>query len=194
MLVACSSGSENAGSDTTGTTTTTATTSGTAGTESMAGMDHSNMPGMNASPARDADQEFLRMMVDHHEGLTAMLGPALEKASSATARADAKKVHDKQDQEQARMLAMLKSAYGETKEPMVTPGNKSMMDDLANTPAGAAYDRKMYEHTIMHHEEGVKMVNDFLPRLTNPELKQMAQKMKDDQQKEITEFRRKASS
>lgn len=92
------------------------------------------------------------------------------------------------------MIGMLKSAYGETKEPMMMPSNKQMLDDLASTPAGATYDKKMYEHTIMHHEEGIKMVNDFLPRLTRPELKQMAQKMKADQQKEIEEFRRKASS
>ena len=165
-----------------------------AATDSMAGMDHSNMQGMNTTPAKDADQEFLRMMVDHHEGLTEMLDPALEKATSATAKQDAKKVHDKQHQEQERMIAMLQSSYNETKQPMIMPSNKPMVDDLKNSQPGAAYDKKMYEHVIMHHEEGIKMINDLLPRLTKPDVRQMAEKMKADQQKEIEEFRRKATA
>ena len=52
----------------------------------------------------------------------------------------------------------------------------------------------MYQHVIMHHQEGLKMIDQFLPRLTKPELKQMAEKMRADQQKEIQEFQRKASS
>jgi uncharacterized protein (DUF305 family) len=194
-LVACSGGSRDAGGDTAAATSTTASAAGTATAgDSMAGMDHSSMPGMNMPPAKDADQEFLRMMVDHHEGLIQMMDPAMEKASSPTAKADAKKLHDKQHQEQDQMIQMLKSSYSETKEPMVLPSNQQMVDDLANTPAGPAYDKKMYGHVVMHHQEAIKMINDFQPRLTKPELKQMVQKMKDDQQKEIQEFQRKASA
>jgi uncharacterized protein (DUF305 family) len=191
-LAACSGGSNDAASDTAGAAATTAA-SGTA-SDTMAGMDHSKMPGMSNTPAKDADQEFLRMMVDHHEGLTEMLDPALQKASSQTAKADAKKVHDKQHQEQEQMLGMLKTSYDETKMPMVMPSNQPMVDDLKNSPSNAAYDKKMYQHVIMHHQEGIKMIDQFLPRLTKPELKQMAEKMRADQQKEIQEFQRKASA
>lgn len=189
---ACSGGSNDAAGDTAGAAATTAA-AGTAG-DTMAGMDHSKMPGMSTTPAKDADQEFLRMMVDHHEGMTQMLDPAMEKASSATAKADAKKVHDTQHQEQEQLIGMLKSSYDETKMPMVMPGNQSMVDDLKNSPSNAAYDKKMYQHVIMHHQEGVKMIDQFLPRLMKPELKQMAEKMRADQQKEVQEFQRKASS
>jgi len=37
---------------------------------------------MNQSPAKDADQEFLRMMVDHHEGLPVLSDSALKKGTS----------------------------------------------------------------------------------------------------------------
>ena len=191
LVAACSKGGDAGGDTGTAAAGATATT---ASGDSMAGMDHSNMPGMSTTPAKDADQEFLRMMVDHHEGMIQMMDPAMDKASTQTAKADAKKLHDKQHQEQDQMLAMLKSSYSETKEPMVMPDNKQMVDDLANTPAGPAYDKKMYQHVIMHHQQAVKMVNDFQSRLTKPELKQMAEKMKADQQKEIEEFQRKASS
>jgi uncharacterized protein (DUF305 family) len=192
-LAACSGGGGDADDTAAATSTTASAGTATAG-DSMAGMDHSKMPGMSSTPAKDADQEFLRMMVDHHEGLTEMLDPALQKASSQTAKADAKKVHDKQHQEQEQMLGMLKTSYDETKMPMVMPSNQSMVDDLKNSPSNAAYDKKMYQHVIMHHEEGIKMIDQFLPRLTKPELKQMAEKMRADQQKEIQEFQRKASA
>ena len=191
VAAACSKGGDAGGDTGTAAAGATATT---ASSDSMAGMDHSNMPGMSTTPAKDADQEFLRMMVDHHEGLIQMMDPAMEKASTQTAKADAKKLHDKQHQEQDQMIGMLKSSYSETKEPMVMPDNKQMVDDLANTPAGPAYDKKMYQHVIMHHQQAIKMINDFQPRLTKPELKQMTEKMKADQQKEIQEFERKASA
>lgn len=189
-VAACSGGAKDAASDRAAVTSDTA-----AGTmsDSMAGVDHSKMPGMSTTPAKDADQEFLRVMVDHHEGMTQMLDPALQKASSQTAKADAKKVHDKQHQEQEQLVAMLKRSYNETKQPMVTQNDQSMVDDLKNSPAGAAFDKKMYEHMVMHHQAALQMIDQFLPRLTKPELKQMAEKMRADQQKEIQEFQRKAS-
>lgn len=189
-LAACGGGAnDESASDTAAATSTAAAATDTAG----GSMDHSNMPGMNMPPARDADQEFLRMMTDHHEGLIKMMDPAMEKASTSTAKADAKKLHDKQHEEQEQLIGMLKSSYDETKQPMVMPSSQQMVDDLANTSAGPAYDKKMYGHVIMHHQEGIKMMNDFQPRLTKPELKQMVEKMKADQQKEIEEFRRKSA-
>lgn len=190
-LVACGGG-DRANADSVAATDTAPSTMATGDT--MTGMDRSTMPGMTRAPARDADQEFLRKMVDHHEGLIQMMDPALEKASAATAKADAKQVHDKQHEEQERMIGILKSSYDETADPHVMPNNKAMVDDLTNSAAGAAYDRKMYQHLIMHHEEGIAMMNELLPRLTNPDVKRMAEQMKADQQREIEEFRRKVSS
>lgn len=166
----------------------------------MAGMDHSKMAGMdhsqmaaNRSAAKDADHEFLRMMSDHHEGMVMMMRPAMDKASSSAAKADAKTLHDKQGQERDSMVAMIRASYDETITPMVMPSGKAMNDSL-QAKSGNAYDRDMYRHVIMHHQEGVKMIDDFLPRLKRPEVRQMAEKMRADQQREIQEFQKKQSS
>lgn len=161
-----------------------------AGDTGMAGMDHSQMPGMDRGAARDADHEFLRMMSDHHEGLIMMMAAATERAESAAAKADAKMLHDKQRQERDSMVAMLRTAYNDTITPMVMPGGKAMTDSLQQK-SGAAYDRDMYRHIIMHHQEGIRMIDDFLPRLTRANVRQMAEKMRADQQREIQEFQRK---
>lgn len=156
----------------------------------MAAMDHSKMAGMDRGPAKDADHEFLRMMSDHHEGLISMMDAAMERASSTQAKADAKKLHDKQHEERDRMVGMIKSSYGETIEPMVMAHNEAMNDSLQQK-SGAAYDRDMYRHVVMHHREGVEMIDRFLPRLRNADVKSMADRMRADQQREITEFERK---
>lgn len=162
-----------------------AAASGSAGTTGT-------MAGMSNTPARDANQEFLRMMLDHHQGMVEMADTALKKGSAGV-RSEATPMLAKQRAEQQKMLAMLKTQYGEDKMPMVTPDNASMISMLSGA-SGAAFDRQFREHVIMHHQEAIKMVDEFSSRLTNPELKQMADKMKADQTTEIAELRKKLGS
>lgn len=161
--------------------------------ESAAGM--AAMPGhdMNRPPAKDAEHEFLRMMADHHEGLVQMATAAMTKASQSATQGDAHKLHTKQADEQKKMIAQVQSQYGETVTPMVLPSNKAMIDSLA-AMSGAEYDRTFYRNVIAHHREGIRMTDEFLPRLTKADVKQMAERMKAEQQKEITEFERKAGA
>ncbi len=147
------------------------------------------MAGMQNTPARDADQEFMRMMVDHHQGMIEMADTALKKAASSRVRAEATSMIAAQRAEQQRMLDMLKKQYGEDKMPMALQSDASMVTMLAGV-SGAAFDRQFREHVIMHHGEAIKMVDQFLPRLRNPELKQMAEKIKADQTRQIAELRK----
>ena len=94
------------------------------------------------------------------------------------------------ERQNKKMVGMLQSMYGETAMPMVMPEHKAMNDSLS-TKTGAEYDRTFYRNLITHHREAIKMVNDMMPRMTKADIKQMAEKMKADQQKEITAFERK---
>lgn len=188
VLAACAKSSDSGSAA--DSTAASVVASAPAADSGMAGMDHSNMPGMNKGPAQDADHEFLRKMSDHHEGIILMMDAAMKKANSATAKADAKKIHDKQHPERDKMVGMIKSSYNETYMPMAMQSAKAMNDDLQQK-SGAAYDRTMYGHIVMHHQEALKMIDDFVPRLKKAEVKQMAEKMRADQQKEIQEFQRK---
>lgn len=181
--VACGGSSDTA---TTDTAAGAAATPAGGDTSSMAGMDHGSM----RPAAKDADQEFLRMMVDHHEGMIQMATAAMTKGSTPTVQGDAHKLHTKQADEQKQMQSMVQASYGETVTPMVMPSNKAMNDSL-QAKTGTDYDRTFYANVIAHHREGIKMTDDLLPKLTRPDVKQMAEKMKADQQREITEFERK---
>ena len=69
-------------------------------------------------------------------------------------------------------------------KPMVMPSNQAMADSLS-AKQGEDYDMAFRMHTVHHHREGIQMVDQYLPRLTNAELRTMAERMKADQQKDI---------
>jgi uncharacterized protein (DUF305 family) len=157
------------------------------------GADTSGQLGAQPAAARDADHEFLRKMSDHHEGMVQMASQAMTKASASTTQSAAHQLHQKQQQERDQMVGTIRSAYGETYTPTVMPSNRAMNDSLQQK-SGAAYDRDFYRHVLMHHREGVQMIDQFMPRLTRPEVRQMADKMKQDQQREIRELEPKAGA
>ena len=214
VAAACSPKSDGAATDTTAAAAgrDTGTTGSMAGMNhdsagGMAGMNHDsmsgNMAGMSSMPAEDrphmrmtgnADQDFLRMMSDHHRGLIAMahLSTEGDKKGSAQAQADAQKLDRKQDAELDSMTTMLEQQFKDKYDPMIMPSNQAMVDQL-KSQSGTAYDKAFYQNVVKHHQQAIKMVDEFSPKLQNAQIKRMAQRMKEDQQREIREFERKAS-
>jgi len=141
------------------------------------------------SAPRDSNQAFLRMMSDHHQGLIALVDTARPKLGTA-AQADADKLSSKQKSEQQHMLMMLHGEYTDSITPVVIPSNQTMIQAVANASAGDA-DRVFYQQVIAHHREGIGMTDRMLPQLSGM-TRDMAQKARTDQQREITEFEKKA--
>lgn len=183
-LAACARGDQDSSDTAAGTVRDTGAAMGSMASPGM---------GMDMPPARDADHEFLRMMAHHHEGLIQMATEAMGKGSQPATQNDAHQLHTKQAEDQKKMLAMIQAQYGDSTKPMVMPGNRAMMDSLAGK-TGAEYDRVFYRQVIAHHREGIRMVDEHLPKLTKPEVRQMAERMKAEQQREIRDFERKAGT
>lgn len=164
-----------------------ADSAGNVATDTAAGM--SGMAGhdMNRPAAKDADHEFLRMMTDHHEGLVQMATAAMSKGSNPTVQGDAHRLHTKQQEEQKKMIDMVRTSYAETVMPMIMPSDRTMLAELQGK-SGAEYDKSFYNNVIAHHRAGIRMMDDFAGRVTRPDVKQMIQTMKADQQKDIAEF------
>ena len=200
-LAACGKSQDTAADSTTaaGTASAGATPSAAATSDTaMAGMKHDSAGGatgmaMNDSAPKDSNQAFLRMMVDHHQGLIAMASDAQGKLQSATAKSDAQKLIDEQKSEQQRMKDMLSSTYSDQHMPMIMPSNKAMNDSLQATQPGAQYDKDFYHHVIAHHREGVQMAEKMMPQLTG-DVKAMAQKSVAQQRREIQEFEKKGGA
>ncbi|HEY0779862.1 MAG TPA: DUF305 domain-containing protein [Gemmatirosa sp.] len=156
------------------------------------------MPGMGQHPghpvaaaaSRDSTRAFLRMMVDHHQGLIVMGDSASARATRAATKADAHKLRDEQATEQRRMETMLHRTYGvDSVQPTVIPSNQAMLDTLGHA-SGAEYDRMFYRFVIAHHREALAMIDQALPHLT-PEVRGMAAGMRAKQQREIAQLERK---
>lgn len=152
----------------------------------MVGMDHSAMAA-NRGPAKDADHEFLRTMSDHHEGLIEMASAAMNKGSTPQVQGDAHRLHTKQEQEQTQMADMVQTTYGEMLQPMTMTADKAMNDTL-QAKSGAEYDRTFYRMVVKHHQEGIQIMDEFAPRVQRAEVRQMIDKMRTDQQREIREL------
>lgn len=190
-LVACSGKKDSAGSPSD--TAAAATTSMTPPADAMAGMKgDSSMQGMGnmqgMAMTGDPDQDFLRMMSDHHKGLTAMAHGAKDMALPVAA--DAKKLDAKQDAELDKMGAMLQQYYKDAYTPRIMPSNQAMIDALKGK-TGNDYQKTFYQNVVQHHQEALKMIDDYLPKSKKPALKTMAEKMKADQTREIAEFQQK---
>lgn len=160
--------------------------------DGMGGHDMSTMSGM-ANITGDPDRDFLRMMSDHHKGLIQMAHMTKDrKASSATTVADATKLDATQDTELDHMVTMLETDFKDAYAPQVLPAHKAMADQL-RAKSGSDFDRTFYQNTIAHHQEALKMIDEYSPKLKNAMLKQMAASMRADQAKEIAEYQLKVS-
>jgi uncharacterized protein (DUF305 family) len=144
------------------------------------------------TPAADADHEFLRMMSDHHEGLEVMGADAMNRAVDDSVKTAAHNLHTKQAAQQDTMVAMIQRMYNEQHAPTIMPKNAAQADSLQQM-SGADADRYFLRTTIAHHQEGIGMIDRFLPRFTKPEVRQMAERMREEQQRETQELQGKLS-
>lgn len=155
----------------------------------MAGHSMADMANMTGDPDRD----FLRMMSDHHMGLTAMAHVARQRTDIGSVAADAEKMDVKQDAEGKKMTGMLADRFKDPYTPKVAPEHQRLTDEL--TPlTGAAFSRKFVENVIAHHRQALTMVNEYLPKAKVDDVRAMAEKMKADQTREIAELEKKLSA
>lgn len=152
-------------------------------------MGMSGMAGMTG----DADRDFLRMMSDHHKGLIAMVHPTMKSKENLSVKGDAASSTKKQDAELEQMISTLDKQYKNPYTPKATPDAQRMVDELKGK-SGADYSRTFLKNVIMHHEQAIKMIDDYVPQAKNTEVKNMAAKMKADQTREIAEFQRKLNA
>jgi uncharacterized protein (DUF305 family) len=98
----------------------------------------------------------------------------------------------------ALLLAGVASAQEKTQaSPRATQGAGSMelhaiMEEAGDMPMPMSgdVDRDFAAMMRMHHQQGIRMVDVLLKHGKDPELKRLAQRMKDEQQKEIEELGR----
>lgn len=210
-----SSGTATSTNDQNDTNTTTGTShSNHSGSTST--MDHSSMDGMSANmPAEtkkmmmpmhnmmqkmmdmemsgDVDHDFAHMMIEHHKGAIDMSKAVLQSGDDAKIRSIAEKSIAKQQKEIDQLSTHTKKE-ATTGTSQSTAGKELMatMDDTMEEMKKIEYSGDAdhdYAHLlIQHHKDAIEMAKVEVQHGKDAQLKAMAQKMIEDQTKEISEL------
>ena len=177
---------------------TTTTMDGMNNKDSMT-MDHKNMEGMHSMNGMkmtgDFDYDFANTMVMHHQSAVDMAKEVIAKGSNAEVKTMAQNIVTAQEAE----IAQFKNIIANYKMPEMKEESKDAHNELSETmekmetkmkgmaKTGNA-DKDFLMMMIPHHESAVTMGEDQLSHGKNLELKKMAQKIMEDQSKEIKQF------
>lgn len=132
-----------------------------------------------------ADQQLLQEMADHHQGLIAMAQQAAGRGGKEV-RADAEMLAKKQQAELEHILGKLQSDFGSDHTPQIDPMSQKWLQELTEM-SEADYDAEFRKRVMLHHQEGNRMGERYLPKLSNPALRAMVQRMHAEQSAEIGE-------
>ena len=191
----------------------TTTTESTTGMDTaMTGTDHSKMEGMNMSNdlmnamkpsmqqaedmkmSGDFDYDFASMMIHHHQGAIDMSQVELSKGSDAQVKDWAQKIIDAQKAEISQFQQFIGSnkpvemkKEGEEHNEMHETHEK-MDKDMNSMAMTGNMDKDFVMMMKTHHQSAIDMANDELSHGKKYEMKKMAQKIIEDQNKEIKEF------
>ena len=141
----------------------------------------------------NADYDLISMLKSHHQGAVV----ELESGSEPKLKQIAQNIVDKQSKEIQMLDDMLKSADKSKKDYEPSDKNSGLGKDMdANmmkmmemdhgTPGSV--DHEFASMMIKHHKDGIDMGNIIVKHSKMAEFKSMAQKMIDDQTKEIAEL------
>jgi len=151
----------------------------------------------------NADYDLISMLKSHHKGAIDMAKAELQSGSDAKLKTIAQNTVDKQSKEVDMLDKMLGMADQSKKD--YDPNNKEsglgkdMNDNMMkmmemNHDAAGSIDHEFASMMIKHHKDGIDMGNIILKHAKMQDFKAMAQKMIDDQTKEISELEQSMSS
>ena len=144
----------------------------------------------------DFDYDFANMMISHHQAAIEMAQVEVQKGTDAALKTMARGMIAAQQSEIAAFRDILKDykvpatntkdahAHGEMTETM-----DKMMKLMGESKMTGNVDKDFAMMMIPHHEAAVTMSGDELSHGKNLELKKMAQKILEDQTKEVADLK-----
>ena len=140
----------------------------------------------------DFDKDFASMMIEHHQGAIDMSKIEVAQGSDEKMKSMAQNIITKQtgDQNKLRdMLNNMKPAGMKMGEGELQNSMSALMNKMQTMQMTGNIDKDFATMMASHHEDGIAMAKLELKNGMNSQLKQMAQKEVDDQQKEVKEFK-----
>src|SRR3990167_10967380 len=153
----------------------------------------SHMMSDGSTMGQDIDQHFIVQMIPHHEGAIAMAKIALERSKRPEIIALSKSIIESQQKEIDDMRSWYQSWYGSAPSSggvgMMRMGGMEGDIDVLESVSAAGFDREFLQQMIPHHEMAVMMVQMLAAGTERPEMKQLADNIRESQSREIDMMR-----
>jgi uncharacterized protein (DUF305 family) len=153
-----------------------------------------------------ADITFAQGMIPHHAQAIAMSEMAVQRAGSPQVKDLAARIQAAQQPEIDQMTALLRAWNAPVPDANSPMGGMGQMEHAAGggmpgmmsgdqmqqlgQATGDAFDRMFLQMMITHHQGAIAMAETELKDGQNPEARELAQRIIDDQQREITEMQK----
>jgi len=139
-------------------------------------------------PTGDADYDFTMMMKHHHEGAVKMAQAELSGGTDAEIKAKAQKIITDQQKEITEFDEFLNSS----KPAGNSDFGKNAMGMMSNMSSmsmeSSSIDAMFLSMMIPHHQDAIKMSQEYLKAAKNQKIKEIANNIIKAQQQEIKEF------
>ena len=133
------------------------------------------------------DHDFLRRMSDHQSGLMVVTHAAIESNRSPSLLRAIRKIEEDHDHELDAMLTLLRRIYKDEYVP-VAPSTYTVMAGILRSGAGDS--TSFFRSALQTEEKVLEMINAYLPKSSNAEVKRFAEELKRDEPREIAAIRR----
>lgn len=140
-------------------------------------------------PIGDADHDFAMMMKHHHQSAIEMARSELAGGDDAQIKQMAEKIVNDQQREIASFDQFLQNHQPQAGNSDYGARLMGMMTDVANiNMEGGSLDAMFASMMIPHHQDAVKMAQEYLKVAKNQELKEIANNIISSQPKEVNAF------
>ncbi len=166
------------------------------------------VPGTRSGATASLDQQFIDMMVPHHQGAVEMAKIAQQRAEHPEIKTLADAIIRAQEGEITQLKAWRKAWFGSDqtppldKMPMVPGmggahgghgGGSGTMDMAADVQkvrtAGNPFDKAFIDAMIPHHQSAIEAAKIAQEKAERPEIKELARAIIADQQREIEQMK-----
>lgn len=165
------------------------------------GMNHNMAMDLGQADA-DFDLQFIDAMTPHHQGAIEMAQEAQQKSKRPEIKKLAENIIKSQNQEITQMKQWRKAWYAQAGDKpiaynaqmghsmaMSSDQMKAMMMNMDLGAADADFDLRFIDAMIPHHQGAVVMAKNALSKSKRPQIKQLAQKIINDQDVEINQMK-----
>lgn len=156
---------------------------------------HNAMSGMmqqmkSMKPTGDPDYDFAMMMKHHHQGAVDMSKAELSGGTDESMKQKAQKIIDDQQNEISQFDQFLQKTKPAGSSDFAQR-SMSMMTDMSNMQMeGGSVDAMFASMMIPHHEDAIKMAQEYLKTGKNEDIKKIARNIIQTQPKEVQEFQK----